>query len=115
MGCGTLHKTWMIEDGFPDVLQARRLGHVLPDKIQEVYHHVAPSLEARLLHAPQIRWTAALDQVHHVPATRPAESPRPSLSTAARSLNPGVALVLVPDTDQSNLSRRADLLSDRMF
>jgi hypothetical protein len=92
------HKTWMIEDGFPDVLQARRLGHVLPDKIQEVYSHVAPSLEARLLQALQTRWTAALDQLHRAPATPATATPHTSTQARPRALNPGVALVLAPDT-----------------
>lgn len=54
------HKTWLIADGIPDVAQARRLGHVLPDKIQHIYSHVAPEVEQRLLAVLQDRWTAAL-------------------------------------------------------
>lgn len=54
------HKTWMIADGIPEVAQARRLGHQLPDKIQEIYSHVADEVETRLLTALQARWTIAL-------------------------------------------------------
>jgi integrase len=54
------HKTWMIADGIPEVAQARRLGHQLPDKIQETYSHVADEVETRLLSALQARWTIAL-------------------------------------------------------
>ena len=54
------HKTWLIADAVPDVAQARRLGHRLPDKIQHIYSHVAPELETRLLDALQQRWTDAL-------------------------------------------------------
>ena len=54
------HKTWLIADGIPDVVQARRLGHRIPDKIQHIYSHVAPELETRLLDALQQRWTTAL-------------------------------------------------------
>ncbi|HEX3780828.1 MAG TPA: site-specific integrase [Pseudonocardiaceae bacterium] len=54
------HKTWMIADGMPDVAQARRLGHKLPDKIEEIYSHVALEVEARLITALQRRWTDAL-------------------------------------------------------
>jgi len=43
--------------------QARRLGHHIPDKIQHVYSHVAPELEARLLEALQQRWTAPLAEL----------------------------------------------------
>ena len=42
------------------VAQARRLGHRIPDKIQHVYSHEAPELEARLLQALQQRWNTAL-------------------------------------------------------
>ena len=54
------HKTWLIADAIPDVAQARRLGHRIPDKIQHIYSHVAPELETRLLEALQQRWTDAL-------------------------------------------------------
>lgn len=54
------HKTWMIADGIPDVGQARRLGHKIPDKIEHIYSHVAPEVEARLMAALQRRWTNAL-------------------------------------------------------
>lgn len=54
------HKTWMIADGIPEVAQAQRLGHKLPDKIEHIYSHVAPEVEARLLDALQHRWTTAV-------------------------------------------------------
>jgi integrase len=54
------HKTWMIADGMPDVAQARRLGHKLPDKIENIYSHVAPEVETRLIKALQRRWTDAV-------------------------------------------------------
>ncbi|GDY33592.1 tyrosine-type recombinase/integrase [Gandjariella thermophila] len=54
------HKTWMIADGIPDVAQARRLGHTIPDKIQDIYSHVAAEVETRLIDALQRRWTTAL-------------------------------------------------------
>ncbi|PKW18789.1 tyrosine-type recombinase/integrase [Saccharopolyspora spinosa] len=54
------HKTWLIADGIPQVAQARRLGHVIPDKIEHIYSHVAPEIETRLLQALQQRWTTAL-------------------------------------------------------
>lgn len=57
------HKTWMIADGIPDVAQARRLGHKIPDKIQDIYSHVAPEVETRLLTALQCRWTTALNSL----------------------------------------------------
>jgi integrase len=54
------HKTWMIADGMPEVAQARRLGHKIPDKIENIYSHVAPEVEARLIVALQRRWADAL-------------------------------------------------------
>jgi integrase len=53
------HKTWMIADGVPEIAQSRRLGHVLHDKIQETYSHVAPEVEGRLLQGLQDRWDKA--------------------------------------------------------
>jgi integrase len=54
------HKTWMIADGIPDVAQARRLGHRIPDKIEHIYSHVAPEVETRLINALEQRWATAL-------------------------------------------------------
>jgi integrase len=60
------HKTWMITDDIPEVAQSRRLGHKLPDKIQEAYSHVSDEIKARLLTRLQARWTTALA---NLPAT----------------------------------------------
>jgi integrase len=54
------HKTWMIDDGVPEIAQALRLGHVLQDKVQETYSHVAAAVEQRLLAGLQARWDKAL-------------------------------------------------------
>ncbi len=54
------HKTWMIADGVPEVAQSRRLGHILGDKIQETYSHVAAEVETRLLDALNERWLKAV-------------------------------------------------------
>jgi integrase len=56
------HKTWLIEDGIPEVAQARRLGHTMQSKIDDVYSQVAPSVEARLLEMLEARWQRSLDQ-----------------------------------------------------
>ena len=53
------HKTWLIADGAPEIAQARRLGHHLPNRVTEVYSHVAPEVEQRLLHNLQRRWHKA--------------------------------------------------------
>jgi hypothetical protein len=43
------HKTWLIADGIPEIAQAKRLGHHLANRLVEVYSHVAPEIETRLL------------------------------------------------------------------
>ncbi|WP_425838400.1 hypothetical protein [Streptomyces fractus] len=45
------HRTWLIEDGIPDVAQARRLGHTL-NGIDDVYAHVADSINTRACSPP---------------------------------------------------------------
>lgn len=64
------HKTWMIADGVPEVAQARRLGHILGDRIQETYSHVAAEVEHRLLDGLQERWDKAVADSAEVPAWR---------------------------------------------
>lgn len=54
------HKTWMIAEGVPEVAQARGLGHILGDRIQETYSHVAAEVEQRLLDGLQERWDKAV-------------------------------------------------------
>ncbi|MGC7101618.1 tyrosine-type recombinase/integrase [Amycolatopsis lurida] len=53
-------KTWLIADGLPEVAQALRLGHRIPDEMRQVYSHVAPEVEVRLLEALQRRWVDAV-------------------------------------------------------
>jgi integrase len=55
------HKTWLIEERVPEVAQVARLGHVLDDRIRQVYSHVAPSMERRLLKRLQARYLAAVE------------------------------------------------------
>lgn len=50
------HKTWLIADGIPEIAQSKRLGHKLPDKIQETYSHVADEVERRLMKGLKKRW-----------------------------------------------------------
>jgi integrase len=52
-------KTWMTEDGIPEVVQALRLGHTVPG-IRGVYGHVSESMRAELKQALQARWEASL-------------------------------------------------------
>ncbi len=50
------HKTWLIDDGMPEIAQARRLGHHLPNRVVETYSHVAADLNQRLLDGLERRW-----------------------------------------------------------
>jgi len=50
------HKTWLIEDGAPEVAQAKRLGHRIPG-IRGIYSHVSAVVEQRLVDGLQQRWS----------------------------------------------------------
>ena len=82
------HKTWMIADAAPEVAQSRRLGHVLHDKIQETYSHVADEVEQRLLQALQDRWDKAVANsttpIEHAGYRIPPAAPAP-----AKTARPG--------------------------
>jgi integrase len=69
------HKTWLIASGTPEIAQARRLGHHLHNRVIEVYSHVAPEVETRLLDALQQRWRTATTMVTTHPLT-PEPAPR---------------------------------------
>jgi integrase len=49
------HKTWLIEDDIPEIVQARRLGHRLRG-VRGIYSHVSPAMRQRLVEALQRRW-----------------------------------------------------------
>jgi integrase len=53
------HKTWMAEDGIPEILQALRLGHSVPG-MRGVYTHVSDAMRAELKRALQDRWETSL-------------------------------------------------------
>lgn len=57
------HKTWMIADGIPEIAQAVRLGHHIDDRVAEIYSHVAPEVERRLLRGLERRWRQAVRSV----------------------------------------------------
>ncbi|MFD8492783.1 hypothetical protein [Amycolatopsis sp. NPDC059657] len=52
-------KTWLIAGGALDIVQTRRLGHHLHDRVVETYSHVAREVETRLLADLQRRWKKA--------------------------------------------------------
>ncbi|MEV4644951.1 tyrosine-type recombinase/integrase [Saccharopolyspora sp. NPDC049357] len=74
------HKTWLIADAIPQVAQARRMGHVLPDKIEHIYSHVAHEVETRLLNCLQQRWETSL---HAIPRTTCVQQATCSLEALA--------------------------------
>ncbi|MBC9006974.1 tyrosine-type recombinase/integrase [Micromonospora aurantiaca (nom. illeg.)] len=49
------HKTWLIEDGIPEIAQARRLGHRLGG-VRGIYSHVTEAMHHQLVDALQRRW-----------------------------------------------------------
>ncbi|MEV0157570.1 site-specific integrase [Micromonospora sp. NPDC050686] len=51
------HKTWLIEDGIPEIAQARRLGHRLAG-VRGIYSHVTEPMITNLVDALQRRWEA---------------------------------------------------------
>jgi integrase len=55
------HKTWMIDDGIPEVASFERLRHKLGG-IRGVYSHVTPEMRQRILDGLEERWQGALEQ-----------------------------------------------------
>jgi integrase len=49
------HKTWLIEDGVPEIAQAKRLGHRIAG-VPGLYSHVSAAVEQRLVDGLQARW-----------------------------------------------------------
>jgi integrase len=41
------YKTWLIEDDIPEIAQAKRLGHRIPD-VRGIYSHVTPAMQQRI-------------------------------------------------------------------
>lgn len=64
------HKTWMAEDGVPEVLQADRLGHVVPG-IRGVYTHVSDGMRNELKAKLQRRWENSLDERAEIDPSSP--------------------------------------------
>lgn len=52
-------RTWLAEDGIPEVARAARLGHKMPG-MANVYEHVTPEMKRRVLQTLQERWEASL-------------------------------------------------------
>jgi hypothetical protein len=54
-------KTWMIEDGIPEILAEQRLGHQVPG-MRGWYAHVSQQMRDELLVALHVRWGESLRQ-----------------------------------------------------
>jgi integrase len=64
------HRTWMDEDGIPEVLKSDRMGHRVPG-IRGVYSHVSDRMRAELVEALQHRWEQALLERYRLCRTSP--------------------------------------------
>jgi hypothetical protein len=53
------HKTWMAEDGIPEILSEQRLGHEVPG-MRGLYAHASDRMRAQLTAALQVRWEDSL-------------------------------------------------------
>jgi integrase len=53
------HRTWMAEDGIPDILAEQRLGHEVPG-MRGLYTHVSDRMREALAQALQARWEDSL-------------------------------------------------------
>jgi integrase len=53
------HKTWMAEDGIPEILAEQRLGHQVPG-MRGLYAHASDRMRDDLRHALQARWEDSL-------------------------------------------------------
>jgi integrase len=49
------HKTWLVEDGVPEIAQSKRLGHRVAG-VPGIYSHVSAAVEQRLVDALKTRW-----------------------------------------------------------
>jgi hypothetical protein len=68
------HKTWMVEDGIPEILTELRLGHDVPG-MRGLYSHVSDRMRDELKDALQTRWEESL----RARATLAPTSPVPTL------------------------------------
>jgi hypothetical protein len=55
------HRTWMAEEGTPEILAEQRLGHQVPG-MRGLYTHVSDRMRAELMHALHARWEESLEE-----------------------------------------------------
>lgn len=105
------HKTWLIAGGAPEIAQARRLGHHLPDRAVETYSHVAREVETRLLADLQRRWRKAVRSPRpalRAQQKRAAAKSRPPIPPSRKPRQRPNPPALIPDgkRDNSRLARQ---------
>jgi hypothetical protein len=89
------HKTWMAENGIPEILQAVRLGHSVPG-MRGVYTHVSDSMRAELEHALQTRW----ETISARPSRDRTALPRSAARRTTRPLSGDPGQDDLPDSSQ---------------
>jgi integrase len=99
-------KTWMIEDGIPEILAEQRLGHQVPG-MRGWYAHVSQQMRDELLVALQTRWEDSLRQR----AAIDPHSPVPLLDDLLAPYRDGTA----PATVHPIRSRRATAYTAEMI
>ena len=76
------HKTWMVEDGIPEILAEQRLGHDVPG-VRGLYAHASQRNREELLTALQARWEQSLRQRAESIRTPPSRCSTASLRHSA--------------------------------
>ncbi len=68
------HKTWMAEDGIPEILAEQRLGHQVPG-MRGLYAHASERMRDDLTQALQARWEESLKRARRPRPTLPRPAP----------------------------------------
>jgi integrase len=99
------HATWLVADHIPAPARAGRLGHALPNPVDQVYSHVAPELRAHLLDCLTRRWDNALGAVGGHVVGEKGHRGRPDAVAAARRRAKARRATLRPTPDRPTPDR----------
>ncbi len=80
-------ETWMTEDGIPEILAERRLGHDVPG-MRGLYAHVSQRMRDELTAALQARWEDSLRQRAMIDPALPRPGARRAARPALRAARP---------------------------
>jgi len=83
------HKTWMAEDGIPEILAEQRLGHQVPG-MRGLYAHASERMRDELTAVLQARWEESLRER----AALDPRSPVPLLDSLLAPFRDGAATAL---------------------